>query len=163
MLIVRPRSFESTLIVGTIDPRERRWAPDSVDIVPEQPSQRPFWIALSGFGVLVLIALGLLIWNLVNHATHPVSVTPVTTNVVSVTPEGDAAVTIVATVTSRGAAEAKVTCLVGVERPSTPLAYPTKVTRQLAPGETTTITVTRQLIKPEARYVATKDIAFTCS
>jgi hypothetical protein len=92
-----------------------------------------------------------------------VSVTPVSANIVSVTPQGDAAVTIVATVTSRGTSEATVTCLVGVERPSTPLAYPTKVTRQLAPGETATITVTRQLIKPQARFVATKDVAFTCT
>ena len=131
--------------------------------VPDEPSPHPFWIALSGFGVLVLIGLGLLIWNLVNHATHPVSVTPVTTKVVSVAPQGDSAVTITATVTSRGDAAATVTCLVGVERPSTPLAYPTKVTRTLAPGETATLTVTRQLIKPEAQYVATKDVAFTCT
>lgn len=129
----------------------------------EQPSQRPFWIALSGFGLLILVGLGLLIWNLVNHATHPVTVTPVTTKVISVAAHGASEVTITASITSHGVAPATITCLVGVERPSTPLAYPIRVSQQLAPGETRSIVVHRQLIKPEAPFVATKDVAFTCT
>ena len=127
------------------------------------PSQKPFSVALGAVGVVIVVGIGFLIFNIVSHATHKVSTTPVTTTVVSVTPVGDHQVTIVATVTSKSSIDSSVNCLVGVERPATPLAYPIRVTEVLHPGQVKTITVTRTLIKPQAAFVRTSDIAFTCT
>ena len=128
-----------------------------------EPSSRPFYLALGGLGLLVAIAIGFAIFNIVDHATHKTTVTPVTTKVISVTPSGTSEVTIVAQVTSASATPAQVSCLVGVERPAMPLAYPIRVTESLNPGQTKTVTVSRQLIKPKAQEVQLSDVAFTCT
>jgi hypothetical protein len=128
-----------------------------------EPTSRPFFFALAGLGLLVAIGIGFSIFNIVDHATHKTSVTPVITKVISVTPSGASEVTIVAQVTSAAPNVAQVSCLVGVELPATPLAFPIRVNEQLAPGQTQTITVTRQLIKPKAQEVQLQDVAFTCT
>jgi len=128
-----------------------------------EPSQKPFYLALGAVALVIAFGIGFLIFNIVSHATNKVTTTPVSTSVVSVTPKGESEVTIVATVTSRSTSTSSVNCLIGVERPATPLAFPIRITEHLAAGESKTITVSRSLIKPQANFVTTTDIAFTCT
>jgi hypothetical protein len=114
-------------------------------------------------GLVVVVGLSLLVWNIISHATHRTSVTPVATVVRSVSAVDDSHVMVVAEVTSRATTAATVNCLVGIERPATPLAYPVRVTRTLAPGQSATITIERSLLKPQAKFVTTADVAFTCT
>jgi hypothetical protein len=128
-----------------------------------EPSSRPFWIALGGMAILVLAGISFLVFNIIDHAEHHTTVTPVATSVTSVFAVGDGEVAIEATVTSQAAIAAQVSCLLGVELPAEPLAYPIRVTEQLDPGQTKTIRVTRSLLKPAAHEVELQDVAFTCT
>ena len=136
--------------------------PCSVDEV-KQASQKPFYAALLGVGLVLVVALSFAIYNIVSHASHKISVTPVAVSVDHVIVDSPSQVTVVATVQSEATITAEVSCLVGVEMPATPLAYPIHVTETLAPGEQRTISVTRNLIKPLGAQVQTSDVAFTCT
>jgi hypothetical protein len=111
----------------------------------------------------VLAALGFLISNLVVHSLHQAQKVPVTTSVISVKALSPTESEITASVSSSSSQAGQVSCLVGVEMPSTPLAFPIRVTEQLTAHQTKTITVTRVLLKPYAAQVTTRDVAFTCT
>jgi hypothetical protein len=142
--------------------RRRDEIAGSVDGVAE-PSSRPFWIALAGVGLVIVIAIGFEIFNLVDHATHHEPTFSVHANVASVRAIGDDKVVISASLTSLESKTSQVTCLVGIDAPGEPLAYPTQVTEQLGPGQTKDIEITRSLLKPAARAVVLSDVAFTCT
>ena len=119
---------------------------------------------ISGLVVIVIVAgFSFLIANLVTHAIHKTGATPVTTKVVGVRATGPSSVLIAATVTSRSTSTSTVACLVGVERPSTPLAFPIRREITLKAGETQSIVLTRQLLRPEATAVTTADVAIACT
>ncbi|MEI8050363.1 MAG: hypothetical protein WCI12_02885 [Actinomycetes bacterium] len=113
--------------------------------------------------VVVVTGFSFLVVNLVTHAIHRAGATPVTTKVVGVRATGPSSVLISAEVTSRSASTATVACLVGVERPSTPLAFPIRREITLKAGETQSIVLTRQLIRPEATAVTLADVAIACT
>ena len=126
--------------------------------------QKPtFKIAVGAVVVAIVVAFGFLVVNLVSHALNHTTVTPVSTSVISVAPHGVSEVTVTASVTSRSNIPATVSCLVGIERPAQPLAFPIRRTVSLQPGQTITLVVSRQLIKPEAQHVTTTDVAFVCT
>jgi hypothetical protein len=128
-----------------------------------EPSSRPFFVALGGMALVVVIGVGLLVYNIVDHALNHTTTTPVRSVVTSVHPGSPSEITVTATVTSLGLHEAQVTCLVGVVLPADPLAYPSRVQVELAPGQTRTVSVTRSLIKPDAWQVRIDDVAFKCT
>ncbi len=128
-----------------------------------QPSNRPFYVTVSVVALGILVVLGLLVANLVTHALHHTTATPVTAMVTDVQALSPSSVRVTATVRSRASIPAQVSCLVGIERPGMPLAFPTRITEQLAPGQTKTVVVTRSLIKPAAAQVRLSDVAFTCT
>ena len=118
---------------------------------------------LIGLGVAVGIAFILIATNIIYHATHQVSKTPVATRVLGVHANSASQVTMTLSVTSLSASSSSVSCLVGVELPSTPLAYPTRVTVSLQPYQTSRFAVTRSLLRPQANGVTAQDVAFACT
>jgi len=114
-------------------------------------------------GSVVLVILGLLIANVVSHAVNRTSVTAVSTRVLAVRPLGNDRVTVTTSVTSHAGAAAQVSCLLGIERPGQPLAYPIRVNEELAPGQHRRIVVTRSLLHPLATSVRLSDVAFVCT
>lgn len=127
---------------------------------PESKVQR---LVLTGALLAVLIIVGLLLANIVRHALHHATTTAVTAQVISVRPVSASEVEIHAEVTSQATQTAEIACLVGVELPATPLAFPTRSTVTLRAGESSTLIVRRHLLKPEATRVTSADIAFTCT
>ena len=127
------------------------------------PSNRPFYVSLSAVGLLILTLLGLLIFNVVDHALHHTSTTPVISSVTGVRPITASEVEVTATITSVAKQPAQVTCLVGIVRPAMPLAYQSTLTESLSPGQTKTVVVTRMLIRPKAAEVQIADVAFKCT
>jgi hypothetical protein len=119
--------------------------------------------ALGGVVVAVVLVIGLLLANIIGHALHKTTTTYVTTEVLSVVPLSDSQVAIHVAVTSDAAVDAQVSCLVGVERPAMPLAYPTRTAVHLTPGQRVTFVVDRHLLKPVAAEVDVADVAFTCT
>jgi len=128
-----------------------------------EPSSRPFWIALVGVGLVIVIAICFEIFNIVDHATHHTTTSTVHANVASVRAIGDDKVVISASLTSLESTTVQVSCLVGIDAPSEPLALPISVTEQLNPGQTKDLEITRTLLKPAAKAVVLSDVAFTCT
>jgi hypothetical protein len=115
------------------------------------------------FAVLVAVGVGFLVYNVANHALHQTPKTVVTTNVVAVKALSPAEAQVTATVRSDASVASSVSCLIGIEMPSTPLAYPSRVSVELQPGEAKTITVTRSLLHPYAAQVQVQDVALVCT
>lgn len=115
------------------------------------------------FAAVVIVGLGLLVYNVANHALHQTPKTAVTTNVVGVNALSPTESQVTATVHSEATTTSSVSCLIGIEMPSTPLAYPSRVSIELQPGETKTITVTRTLLHPYAAQVQVQDVALVCT
>ena len=113
--------------------------------------------------MFIVIGIGLLIFNIVDHATNHATKTAVRVEVTNVAFSTSDQVTITAMVTSLSSIPATVSCLVGVVLPSEPLAYPIRITEQLRPGQSVTVVVPRQLLKPAASQVKIQDIAFKCT
>jgi hypothetical protein len=131
--------------------------------VPE-PTQRPFYFALGGMALLVLAGIGFLIFNIIDHATHHESTSPVTVDVTSVVASQSNQVSVTATVSSAASSTVTVSCLVGIELPGEPLAYPTTpIIETIQPNGSVTVVVPKRLLKPVAQQVRVHDVAFTCS
>ena len=128
-----------------------------------EPSSRPFNIALIGLGALLGLALILAIGNIVSHATHKTSTTPVTSTVTSVTATSPSSITFTATIRSGVGHTATVSCVNAIVLPATPLAYQQVLTEILGPFEQRTLTVSRTLLKPKAAEVGTQSVAFKCT
>ena len=120
-------------------------------------------LAFAGALLAVALIIGLLLTNIIRHALHHTSTTAVSTHVLSVRPLSASEVEIHARVTSLATERAQISCLVGVERPATPLAFPTRTTVTLGAGDSVELTVRRHLIKPDAAQVRVSDVAFTCT
>ena len=118
---------------------------------------------LGGAVLIVGLAFILLVVNLASHAINPASKSPVTTSVDAVRAVSPSEAEVTATVVSRSSVSAQVSCLVGIEMPSTPLAYPIRVTENLKPYESKTLVVQRMLLKPYAEQVTRSDVAFVCT
>jgi hypothetical protein len=122
-----------------------------------------FRLGLGGAVLIVGLAFILLVVNLASHAINPASKSPVTTSVDAVRAVSPSEAEVTATVVSRSSVSAQVSCLVGIEMPSTPLAYPIRVTENLKPYESKTLVVQRMLLKPYAEQVTRSDVAFVCT
>jgi len=120
-------------------------------------------ICLGLAATLVVLGLGFLITNLILHATSQSSTTPVSTQVLAVRTLSPSQVEVTVTVRSHATTTSHVNCLLGIELPSIPLAYPNRVTLDLAPGQLQQITEIRSLLKPDAAQVTTTDVAFACT
>lgn len=141
----------------------RRWqTPVACTLVSDGPPNLLRYYGVVFF-VVVAIGLGFLIYNLANHALHQTSKTIVTTDVVGVRALSPTEAQVTATVRSDAAISSSVSCLIGIELPSTPLAYPSRVAVELQPGETKTVEVTRTLLHPYAAQVRVQDVALVCT
>ena len=58
---------------------------------------------------------------------------------------------------------ATVSCLLGIERPGEPLAFPDRHLLELRPGESVPLVTTRQLLRPAAAQVTVADVALACT
>ena len=114
--------------------------------------------------MIVAVALGFLVVNVASHALNQTKKTPVDASVLAVRPLAPSTSEITFAVTSLSSTSSKVTCLVGIEMPSTPLAYPIKVSESLEPHQTKTVTVVRnKLLRPYADRVTVADVALVCT
>lgn len=120
-------------------------------------------IALFGLLGVVILVIVLLASNILRHALNPASTTKVSVAVTGVRVVDPSHVEVTATVTSEADQAATVACLVGIERPAQPLAFPSRLPVDLEAGQTKEVRVERALIKPLAEEVTLSDVAFTCT
>jgi hypothetical protein len=127
----------------------------------EEP--RGIRIALMAIAAVVVVIMVLLASNIIWHALHRTTSTAVKVTVEEVTAIDASTVEIRAILRSETPGTSDVSCLVGVERPATPLAFPIRVSERLDTGVAKQIIVRRSLIKPLASQVTTSDVALTCT
>jgi hypothetical protein len=128
-----------------------------------EPSRIPLRIAVAAAIVVVAGFFAFLIGNVVFHAFHHSSKTPTATQVLSLKVLAPNELQITGSVTNLSASTATISCLIGVLEPGDPLAYPHRSFITLAAGQTGQITVTRTLLRPQAKGVRASNIPFTCT
>jgi hypothetical protein len=129
----------------------------------EQPSQRPFQIAIAGVAAVIIVFIGLLIFNIVSHALNKASTTRASWTISDVVADTPSQLSFTATIHSRADQQATISCVTAVNQPATPLAFQKTIRVTLAPHETKAIIVTRTLSKPLAGTVTATNVSFYCT
>ena len=122
-----------------------------------------FRIAIVCAGVVILIVIGLLITNLVDHFRSRPTTSPVAAQVTAVKPLGPSSIRITAQLRLKGEGSAQVNCLIAVVEPADPLAYQSIVPVHLEAGETKTLVVDRTLLHPQADTVTPSNVSLVCT
>ena len=129
----------------------------------QQPSQRPFQIAVATAVGFIIVLIGLAVFNIISHALNKSTTTHASWSISDVVAETPTQLRFTATVHSEVDHQALVSCVTAVNQPATPLAFQKVLKLDLGPYETRSVIVTRTLSKPLAGTVTAANVSFYCT